>query len=167
MHFLLQIGSWEWVNISSINNLADVHALYVGGDPLMKESRELFVKGSMSDIRGNFQVSMLFICKLYHYILSKCVLVIFNQLSLHHQWLCEWENLFSDCVYGCGGGINLWLISTNSKLQPSNHFSLNKIKSCPYFLSELFQWEICCFIFHADFKRPNNLSTLKEQAFMN
>lgn len=53
-----KIGSWEWVNISSINNLADVHALYVGGDPLMKESRELFVKGSMSDIRGNFQELM-------------------------------------------------------------------------------------------------------------
>lgn len=53
---VFQIGSWDWVNISSINNLADVHALYVGGDPLEKEARNIFVKGTMSDIRNNFQV---------------------------------------------------------------------------------------------------------------
>ncbi|KAL2094145.1 hypothetical protein ACEWY4_011457 [Coilia grayii] len=51
----LKIGSWGWVEISSINNLADVHALYVGGDPLKKEPREIFVKGSMADVRGSFQ----------------------------------------------------------------------------------------------------------------
>lgn len=44
------------MNISSINNLADVHALYVGGPPLQKEARETFVKGSMIDVRNNFQV---------------------------------------------------------------------------------------------------------------
>ncbi|XP_015260964.1 PREDICTED: DNA polymerase subunit gamma-1 [Gekko japonicus] len=49
------IASWDWVDISSINNLVDVHALYVGGQPLEKEARELFVKGSMNDIRNNFQ----------------------------------------------------------------------------------------------------------------
>lgn len=54
---MLQIGSWEWVDISSINNLADVHALYVGGEPLKKEARDVFVKGKMSDVRSNFQVS--------------------------------------------------------------------------------------------------------------
>lgn len=52
------IGSWDWVNISSINNLADVHALYVGGPPLEKEARDIFVKGSMSDVRNNFQELM-------------------------------------------------------------------------------------------------------------
>ncbi|XP_034280549.1 DNA polymerase subunit gamma-1 [Pantherophis guttatus] len=52
------VGSWNWVNISSINNLADVHSLYVGGEPLQKEARELFVKGSMKDIRNNFQELM-------------------------------------------------------------------------------------------------------------
>ncbi|XP_071384524.1 DNA polymerase subunit gamma-1 isoform X1 [Centroberyx affinis] len=52
------IGSWDWVNISSINNLADVHALYVGGQPLQKEARETFVKGSMMDVRNNFQELM-------------------------------------------------------------------------------------------------------------
>ncbi|XP_028814792.1 DNA polymerase subunit gamma-1 [Denticeps clupeoides] len=52
------IGSWDWVNISSINNLADVHELYVGGEPLKKEAREMFVKGNMADIRDNFQELM-------------------------------------------------------------------------------------------------------------
>ncbi|KAK2842090.1 hypothetical protein Q5P01_012290 [Channa striata] len=52
------IGSWDWVKISSINNLADVHALYVGGPPLQKEARETFVKGSMMDVRNNFQELM-------------------------------------------------------------------------------------------------------------
>ncbi|XP_064425971.1 DNA polymerase subunit gamma-1 isoform X4 [Mirounga angustirostris] len=49
------ISSWDWLDISSVNNLADVHGLYVGGPPLEKEPRELFVKGSMKDIRENFQ----------------------------------------------------------------------------------------------------------------
>ncbi|KAM3870691.1 DNA polymerase subunit gamma-1 [Diretmus argenteus] len=53
-----KIGSWDWVDISSINNLADVHALYVGGQPLQKEAREIFVKGSMVDVRNNFQELM-------------------------------------------------------------------------------------------------------------
>lgn len=44
------------MNISSINNLADVYALYVGGPPLQKEARETFVKGSLRDVRNNFQV---------------------------------------------------------------------------------------------------------------
>ncbi|XP_043838904.1 DNA polymerase subunit gamma-1 isoform X1 [Dromiciops gliroides] len=49
------ICAWDWLDISSINNLADVHSLYVGGPPLEKEARELFVKGTMKDIRKNFQ----------------------------------------------------------------------------------------------------------------
>lgn len=52
------IGSWDWVDIGSINNLADVHALYVGGPPLKKEARDTFVKGSMTDVRNNFQELM-------------------------------------------------------------------------------------------------------------
>lgn len=51
-----QISSWDWLDISSVNNLADVHGLYVGGPRLEKEPRELFVKGNMKDIRENFQV---------------------------------------------------------------------------------------------------------------
>ncbi|XP_061629170.1 DNA polymerase subunit gamma-1 isoform X3 [Phyllopteryx taeniolatus] len=53
-----KIGFWDWVNISSINNLADVHALYVGGPPLQKEMRETFVKGTMMDVRNHFQELM-------------------------------------------------------------------------------------------------------------
>ncbi|XP_040457086.1 DNA polymerase subunit gamma-1 isoform X2 [Falco naumanni] len=49
------ITSWDWVHVSSINNLADVHALYVGGEPLEKEARQLFVKGTMADVRSHFQ----------------------------------------------------------------------------------------------------------------
>ncbi|NWI03412.1 DPOG1 polymerase, partial [Tichodroma muraria] len=49
------ITSWDWVHVSSINNLADVHALYVGGEPLEKEAREVFLKGTMADIRSSFQ----------------------------------------------------------------------------------------------------------------
>ncbi|NXL69277.1 DPOG1 polymerase, partial [Leptocoma aspasia] len=49
------VTSWDWVHVSSINNLADVHALYVGGEPLEKDAREIFVKGTMADIRSNFQ----------------------------------------------------------------------------------------------------------------
>ncbi|XP_037365894.1 DNA polymerase subunit gamma-1 isoform X2 [Talpa occidentalis] len=50
-----EISSWDWLDVSSANNLADVHSLYVGGPPLEKEPRELFVKGSMKDVRENFQ----------------------------------------------------------------------------------------------------------------
>ncbi|KAJ8393159.1 hypothetical protein AAFF_G00068420 [Aldrovandia affinis] len=49
------IGAWDWVEHSSLNNLSDVHALYVGGAPLEKEAREIFVKGSMADVRASFQ----------------------------------------------------------------------------------------------------------------
>ncbi|KAL4670960.1 hypothetical protein H8959_003669 [Pygathrix nigripes] len=49
------ISSWDWLDISSVNSLAEVHRLYVGGPPLEKEPRELFVKGTMKDIRENFQ----------------------------------------------------------------------------------------------------------------
>ncbi|XP_015728580.1 DNA polymerase subunit gamma-1 [Coturnix japonica] len=52
------VSSWDWVHVSSINNLADVHALYVGGEPLQKEARELFVKGTMADVSNNFQELM-------------------------------------------------------------------------------------------------------------
>ncbi|KAM9711517.1 DNA polymerase subunit gamma-1 isoform 4-T4 [Dama dama] len=49
------ISSWDWLDISSVNNLADVHGLYVGGPRLEKEPRELFIKGNMKDVRENFQ----------------------------------------------------------------------------------------------------------------
>ena len=43
---------------SSLNNLADVYALYNdNGDELDKSERDIFVTGTMSDVRDNFQVS--------------------------------------------------------------------------------------------------------------
>uniref|UniRef100_A0A8C8FD67 DNA polymerase subunit gamma-1 n=1 Tax=Oncorhynchus tshawytscha TaxID=74940 RepID=A0A8C8FD67_ONCTS len=75
------IGSWDWVNISSINNLADVHALYVGGEPLQKEAREIFVKGSMADVRNNFQDLMQY-----------CAL----DVQATHQVFCEQLPLFME-----------------------------------------------------------------------
>uniref|UniRef100_S4R4W1 DNA polymerase gamma, catalytic subunit n=1 Tax=Petromyzon marinus TaxID=7757 RepID=S4R4W1_PETMA len=52
------MGAWDWVDVSSINNLVDVHGLYVGGQALQKEERDVFVKGSMEDVRGSFQELM-------------------------------------------------------------------------------------------------------------
>ena len=45
----------EWKNISSFNGLKDVHNLYCGGPALQKEKRNVFVTGSLSDIRDEFQ----------------------------------------------------------------------------------------------------------------
>lgn len=47
-----------WLDISSLNNLADVYGLYSGGKSLKKESREIFVTGTLSDIAANFQELM-------------------------------------------------------------------------------------------------------------
>ncbi|KAK2724481.1 hypothetical protein QYM36_001099 [Artemia franciscana] len=44
----------DWLLVSSRNGLSDVHELYCG-NRLNKEARDLFVKGSMADIRENFQ----------------------------------------------------------------------------------------------------------------
>lgn len=45
----------EWKNVSSFNGLNDVHRLYCGGLELDKEKRSVFVTGSLSDIRNDFQ----------------------------------------------------------------------------------------------------------------
>ena len=45
----------EWQNVSSFNNLNDVHKLYCGGLSLDKEPRNVFVTGSLADIKENFQ----------------------------------------------------------------------------------------------------------------
>ncbi|XP_070541785.1 DNA polymerase subunit gamma-1-like [Ptychodera flava] len=53
----------DWINVSSPNNLGDVHSLYCGGKPLDKAEREIFVTGSMQDIRENFQDLMSYCAK--------------------------------------------------------------------------------------------------------
>uniref|UniRef100_UPI00358F9F05 DNA polymerase subunit gamma-1-like isoform X1 n=2 Tax=Myxine glutinosa TaxID=7769 RepID=UPI00358F9F05 len=51
----LALGSWHWADVSSVNNLSDVHNLYVGGKTLDKTSRNIFVSGSIDDVRSRFQ----------------------------------------------------------------------------------------------------------------
>ena len=46
----------KWMNISSPNSLADVYQLYCGGSMIDKSARDIFVTGSITDIRDNFQV---------------------------------------------------------------------------------------------------------------
>nr|SVE84086.1 EOG090X00SQ [Daphnia pulex] len=45
----------EWQNVSSFNGLNDVHKLYCGGLGLDKEKRNIFVTGSLTDIKDDFQ----------------------------------------------------------------------------------------------------------------
>uniref|UniRef100_T1IPA4 DNA polymerase subunit gamma-1 n=1 Tax=Strigamia maritima TaxID=126957 RepID=T1IPA4_STRMM len=53
----------EWLEITSGNGLIDVHQLYCGGERLDKDARNTFVKGSMNDIRDNFQPLMTYCSK--------------------------------------------------------------------------------------------------------
>lgn len=47
----------EWKSNSSLNNIVDVYNLYCGGT-ITKETRNLFVNGSLEDIKENFQEVM-------------------------------------------------------------------------------------------------------------
>ncbi|CAH1254097.1 POLG [Branchiostoma lanceolatum] len=57
------IGGWDWLNVSSINNLGDVHVLYTGGPKLEKTERDVFVKGTLEDVRNQFQELMTYCAK--------------------------------------------------------------------------------------------------------
>ncbi|XP_011190745.1 DNA polymerase subunit gamma-1, mitochondrial [Zeugodacus cucurbitae] len=46
----------EWQAQSSLNSLVDVHRLYCGGELLSKEPRNIFLEGSLSDVKENFQM---------------------------------------------------------------------------------------------------------------
>lgn len=50
-------GEDEWSKLSSLNSLTKVHKLYCGSE-ISKEERELFLCGSITDIRNNFQSVM-------------------------------------------------------------------------------------------------------------
>lgn len=45
----------DWLEQSSLNSLVDVHRLYCGGQPLSKEPRNIFVEGTVDQVRQNFQ----------------------------------------------------------------------------------------------------------------
>ena len=48
----------NWMEVSSPNNLADVHSLYSKNSriKLNKDLRDVFVQGSLKDVRESFQV---------------------------------------------------------------------------------------------------------------
>lgn len=54
---LIQVDSY-WTNESTMNNLNDVYQHHCGGRPLEKATRDVFVKGSMADVREMYQVSL-------------------------------------------------------------------------------------------------------------
>ncbi|XP_022834813.1 DNA polymerase subunit gamma-1, mitochondrial [Spodoptera litura] len=47
----------DWIEISSLNNLSEVHKLYCG-TPVDKQTRDIFVDGTMEDVHENFQELM-------------------------------------------------------------------------------------------------------------
>ncbi|KAM8715192.1 hypothetical protein ACLKA7_002267 [Drosophila subpalustris] len=46
----------DWLEKSSLNSLVDVHRLYCGGEDLMKEPRNIFVEGTLEQVRQHFQL---------------------------------------------------------------------------------------------------------------
>ena len=52
----------EWMTKGTLNNLADVYEFYCKKGKLEKAVRDMFVNGSMDEIRENFQVTF----GLYH-----------------------------------------------------------------------------------------------------
>ncbi|KAK6166464.1 hypothetical protein SNE40_023149 [Patella caerulea] len=48
----------DWKRVSTMNNLNDVYQLHCDGEPLQKSTREIFVEGSMADVREKFQELM-------------------------------------------------------------------------------------------------------------
>lgn len=58
---LIQVDSY-WTNESTMNNLNDVYQHHCGGRPLEKATRDVFVKGSMADVREMYQVSLTLHC---------------------------------------------------------------------------------------------------------
>lgn len=47
----------DWQSNTSLNNLAEVHKLYCGYE-ISKESRDIFVKGTLQDVKDNFNMLM-------------------------------------------------------------------------------------------------------------
>eukprot|EP00794_Sanderia_malayensis_P010229 gene10229-11278_t len=45
----------DWMDVGSLNNLSDVYELYTANNKLDKSMRDLFVHGTMKDIRDDFQ----------------------------------------------------------------------------------------------------------------
>lgn len=63
-NIFIQVDSY-WINESIMNNLNDVYQYYCGGRFLEKVIRDVFVKGSMVDVRDMYQVSLILYCIIY------------------------------------------------------------------------------------------------------
>ncbi|KAM7288490.1 DNA polymerase subunit gamma-1 [Ixodes scapularis] len=71
-----------WQDLSSLNNLGDVYALYSGGKVLKKEARDTFLNGSLGDIAADFQGLMTYCANdvlATHEVLSKLLPLYFER----------------------------------------------------------------------------------------
>ncbi|XP_075150231.1 DNA polymerase gamma, catalytic subunit tam [Haematobia irritans] len=71
----------DWLNQSSLNSLAEVHRLYCGGPLLSKEERNIFVEGTLQEVRRDFQ-SLMTYCS--------------NDVTATHQILIKLFPLFEE-----------------------------------------------------------------------
>ena len=90
------IKNFNWKSMGSKNNLYDVHKFYCPEEKrLDKELRNVFVKGTMTDIRSDFQVGNIktFLLKTWRYNQNS----ILSEIKASHAILCEWcqSNLWS------------------------------------------------------------------------
>lgn len=53
-----QVIPEDWKEVSSMNSLKEVHQLHVGGKELDKDPRNIFMEGTVADVRDNFQELM-------------------------------------------------------------------------------------------------------------
>ncbi|CAD5121345.1 DgyrCDS9868 [Dimorphilus gyrociliatus] len=63
MHQRRSLPNFQWIKESSLNNLSDVYRLHCGGDALKKSDRDIFVKGSLQEIRDQFQELTSYCCE--------------------------------------------------------------------------------------------------------
>ncbi|XP_021943880.2 DNA polymerase subunit gamma-1 isoform X1 [Folsomia candida] len=59
----IDTSALDWDELSSLNNLSDVHNLYCKGEVINKDERNIFVKGTLQDVRDNFQSLALYCAK--------------------------------------------------------------------------------------------------------
>ena len=103
-----------WFNVSSPNGLSEVHWLHVaqgGRRKVSKERREVFIKGTVQDVRDDFQVSI--ICSsacsgMLVYVVSRPSYVIPNppppspprgnlEPAIDHVYGCPLQQLHQSC----------------------------------------------------------------------
>ncbi|CAH0386619.1 unnamed protein product [Bemisia tabaci] len=71
----------EWSKFSSLNSLSQVHKLYCGSE-LSKDERNLFINGSLTDVKDNFQSLMSYCAsdvKATHNVLVKLLPLFFSR----------------------------------------------------------------------------------------